>query len=113
MSIEIVVLVVALAIGLWFVFDSLRAREQALAACRAACEEMDVQLLDQTVALARLRLARDARGRVLLRRRYDFEFSQGGSERSRGHVDLLGLRVLGVELQGPTGAIILPRSRYH
>lgn len=110
---DIFLVIGAVAIGLWFVLDSLRAREQALHACQSACREMDVQLLDHTVALARLRLVRDARGRVRLRRRYGFEFSTGGTDRWRGHVDLLGLIVTGVELQGPTGAIILPRSRYH
>ncbi len=113
MNVDIVIIIAALTIGLWFVFDSLRAREQALHACQSACREMDVQLLDHTVALARLRLARDAHGHVRLRRRYNFEFSTGGSDRWRGHVDLLGLNVLGVELHGPTGTIILARSRYH
>lgn len=113
MNIDIVLVAAALGIGLWFVFDSLRAREQALHACRSACREIDVQLLDQTVALARLRLARDGRGRVRLRRRYNFEFSTGGSDRWLGHIDLLGLNVLGVELHGPSGAIILARSRFH
>ncbi len=110
---DIYLLIGAAAIGLWFALDSLRAREQALHACKSACREMDVQLLDHTVALARLRLARDARGHVRLRRRYSFEFSSGGTDRSRGHVDLLGLMVIGVEMEGPTGAIILSRSRYH
>jgi hypothetical protein len=109
---DIFLVVGAIAIGLWFVLDSLRAREQALQACQSACREMDVQLLDHTVALARLRLARDARGHIRLRRRYGFEFSTG-TDRSRGQVDLLGLTVIGVEMQGPTGAIILSRTRYH
>lgn len=100
-------------LGLWFVFDSLRAREQALHACQSACDEMEVQLLDHTVAMTRLRLARDGHGRVRLRRRYRFEFSSAGTDRWRGYVDLLGLATIGVEMEGPTGSTILPHSRYH
>lgn len=113
MNADMVVVIAVVGIGLWFAFDSLRAREQALHACQSACGEMDVQLLDHTVALGRVRLARDARGHLRLRRRYNFEFSTGGSDRWRGYVDLLGLTVIQIELHGPTGAIILPRSRYH
>ena len=43
---------VLLLIG-WYWLDSLRARELALGICRAACEERELQFLDQTVALRR------------------------------------------------------------
>ena len=56
--------------GVLFWVDSLRARERALAAGRSACERYGVQLLDETVQFATLRLARSDEGRLRLRRTY-------------------------------------------
>jgi len=80
----------ALAIGALFWVDSLRARERAVAAGRAACRRCGVQLLDDTVAFAQLRFARDDDGRLKLRRTYAFEFSDTGNNRRRGAIVMLG-----------------------
>jgi hypothetical protein len=77
------------ALGLFWV-DSLRARERALAAGRRACERYGVQLLDETVQFARLRLARDEEGRLRLKRTYTFEFSDTGNNRRHGAIVMLG-----------------------
>ncbi len=82
-----IVLIVA---GLYFWVDSLRARERALAAGRSACERYGVQLLDETVQFAKLRLARDEEGRLRLRRSYTFEFSDTGNNRRHGAIVMLG-----------------------
>jgi hypothetical protein len=76
--------------GLYFWIDSLRARERALAAGRSACERYGLQLLDETVQFARLRLARDGEGRLRLRRTYRFEFSDTGDNRRHGAIVMLG-----------------------
>jgi hypothetical protein len=76
--------------GLYFWIDSLQARERALAAGRSACERYGVQLLDETVEFAGLRLARDDEGRLRLRRTYTFEFSDTGNNRRRGAIVMLG-----------------------
>ncbi len=75
--------------GLFWV-DSLRARERALAAGRSACERYGVQLLDETVQFAKLRLARDDEGRMRLKRTYTFEFSETGDNRRHGVIVMLG-----------------------
>lgn len=86
----------------WFWVDALRAREAAMAAVRRACTRHDVQLLDETVALIRLRLGRDTSGRVGWRRRYRFEFSNEGDNRSSGELELLGRRVTALHMEmGP------------
>jgi hypothetical protein len=72
---ELLALALVLA-GAYLWVDSLRAREHAIAAGRAACKRYDVQLLDETVSFTRLRLARDDEGRLRLRRTYTFEFSE-------------------------------------
>jgi hypothetical protein len=84
-------------VALWI--DSLRARERALAAGRRACERYGVQLLDETVQFARLRLARDDEGRLRLKRSYTFEFSDTGDNRRRGAIVMLGAELLDMQLE--------------
>jgi len=76
--------------SLAFWIDSLRARERALAAGRGACERNGLQLLDETVQFAKLRLARDDEGRLRLARTYTFEFSDTGDNRRHGAIVMLG-----------------------
>lgn len=83
-----------LAGGAWFWLDTLKARDGGIAAARAACNSEGLQLLDDTVSLSGLRLARNEDGRLLLRRVYDFEYSDTGDNRCRGSVVLLGQRVV-------------------
>lgn len=91
--------IVLIAVGGLFWIDSLRARERALAAGRAACERYGVQLLDETVAIAALRLARDDGGSVRLRRTYTFEFSDTGNNRRHGAIVMLGGRLEDMRLE--------------
>jgi hypothetical protein len=91
------ILVIVLALLFWV--DSLRARERALAAGRAACARYGVQLLDETVAASALRLARDAEGRLRIRRVFAFEFSDTGNNRRHGSVVILGAEVQDLHLE--------------
>ncbi len=95
---ELAVLGVVIAAA-WLWIDSLRAREHAVAAGRAACKRYNVQLLDETVAFARLRLARDDAGRLRLRRTYTFEFSDTGNNRRHGAIVMLGARLEVLQLE--------------
>ena len=91
-----------LLLGAWFWLDGMRSKEQATVAARRACERHDLQLLDETVVLVRLRLGRDHHGRVGWRRRYRFEFTREGDARSQGEVDLSGRWVTAMHLDlGP------------
>ncbi len=60
---------------------------------------MNVQLLDDYVALNALWLKRDERGWVKPWRSYMFEFTSTGNDRYNGKIVLLGQRVLSVQLQ--------------
>jgi hypothetical protein len=86
------------ALGVWFVSDSLKAREAAHAAARKACSEAGVQFLDDTVSQSGIRFARDVEGRAVLERHFRFEFSPSGDDRQQGRVRLLGNRVQEVNL---------------
>ena len=95
---ELLALALALAgVALWM--DSLRARESAIAAGRAACERYGLQLLDDTVAFTRLRLARDGEGRLRVKRTYVFEFSDTGDNRRDGSIVMLGTQLEALQLE--------------
>jgi len=86
--------------------EALRGRELALRAGARACARLDVQFLDETVALIGLRPARGADGRVHLRRHYGFEFSVDGVDRHPGRIVVFGRRVESVQLDHPEGRIL-------
>ena len=79
-----------LAFLVWLWFDSMRARERALKLGKSACERDGLQFLDETVECVALGLARNADGRVVLRRTYGFEFSDTGNNRRSGSIVMLG-----------------------
>ncbi len=94
---ELIFVALLAALG-WFWLNSMTSRETAVAAARRGCAADQVQLLDDTVALASLRLARNDHGQLVLRRGYRFEYSDTGDNRREGMVTLLGSRVETVRL---------------
>lgn len=90
---------ILLGLFAWFWMDTLKARETALTAARRACEAEGLQLLDETVAVERLRLARDDAGRLAVRRDYVFEYSRDGADRNRGALTLLGRELTLLDLR--------------
>lgn len=92
-------LILSIAALLWLWFDSLRALEIARAAGRRACQDADVQFLDDTVAGTSLALVRNESGRRVLRRTYRFEFSDTGNTRLEGQLILLGAKVESVIME--------------
>jgi len=102
-------LISLLVIGgvVWLWFDSLRARDSAIAAARAACNTEGLLLLDDTVAIASLKPARDGDGQLGLMRVYEFEYSDTGNNRRKGSIVLQGHRVLIVNI----GLRLVPDER--
>ena len=92
-------LLIVLGLGFWFWLHSIRILEIAREAGRQACNRMDVQFLDDTVASTKLRLARDTNGRRILRRTYRFEFSETGNSKREGEVVMLGDQVESVTME--------------
>jgi hypothetical protein len=84
------VAILLMAVGALLWLDSLRARERAVRAGKSACERYNLQLLDDTVSFARLRLARDDEGQLKIARTYTFEFSDTGNNRRHGAIVMLG-----------------------
>ena len=91
--------IVLIAAGIFLWLDSLRARERAVKAGRAACERYSVQFLDETVSFTRLRLARDPDGQLKIARTYTFEFSDTGNNRRHGAIVMLGGELQDLKLE--------------
>lgn len=98
----------ALAILVWFWQNSLRFRDLAIHKCKLSCRSMDLQLLDETVALHKISITRNDRRDMKLLRRYHFEFSLSGHDRYEGSITFLGQAVDCIQLDHPDGQIILP-----
>jgi hypothetical protein len=99
MSWEILLLGMSGAVG-WYWYAGMQAREQAVAVSRRACADAGLQFLDESVALARTRFARNGHGQLQFMRDYRFEFSDTGDNRRPGVVRMLGDRVEWVSLDG-------------
>ncbi|HEY8009425.1 MAG TPA: DUF3301 domain-containing protein [Rudaea sp.] len=85
-------ILVLLAVYVWQ--NALKARERARELGHGLCSGAGVQLLDQSVALSGLALARNREGRLCLRRSYAFEVSLDGHDRHRGGLQMLDGRML-------------------
>ena len=99
------------ALGYLFWNRQQQARLLALQSVRRHCQQEDVQLLDDTLVLERIRIrripslqlvkgeGRSQPGGWRLVRTYRFEFSSTGDERYQGLLTLIGRRVAKLELQ--------------
>lgn len=92
-SLELI-LILAVGVLIWMWFDILQAREAAIRQVKTTCALEQLMLLDDTVAVKSMRLARDDEGRLKLQRSYDFEYTDTGNNRCKGSVVLLGHRVI-------------------
>ena len=91
---------IVLAVGGWFVWDSLKVRESANAAMRAACRQAGLLFLDDTVALHSVWPARNGDGHLVLRRIYEFEYSDTGHNRRKGNITMVANDVVALYI-GP------------
>lgn len=91
--------IVFIALGVFLWLDSLRARERAVKAGRAACERYALQFLDDTVSFTRIRLRRDGEGQLKIARTYTFEFSDTGNNRRHGAIVMLGGELQDLQLE--------------
>ena len=95
-----VILLAALGGVAWYWYAGAQVREQAVAVGRLTCGEAGLQFLDDSVALSRMRLARNSSGQMVFQRDYRFEFSDTGNNRLPGLIRMLGDRVEWVNLDG-------------
>ncbi|MEO8959611.1 MAG: DUF3301 domain-containing protein [Rudaea sp.] len=99
---------ILILLAAYFWQAALRSREQARALGRALCQRANVQLLDDTVALQRMRIERGRDGWLRLLRRYRFELSTDGTDRHCGSLDILAGAVVSYtmpQLEPASGAL--------
>lgn len=89
-------LLLCIAIG-WAWYHALRLRELAIAHARKLCEHHGLQLLDDSVALYRLR-ARWRRGSLHVTRVYRFDTSRGGDHRQAATMTMRAGHIMGSSL---------------
>jgi len=99
-------LLVLLVFLIYIWYETFRLREYVLIKCKQVCRESNLQLLDQTIALAALSIKKTPSGRFHLYRCYGFEFSVNGTERLRGFVDMMGSYISAIRLEDAEGTTI-------
>ena len=80
-------------------FNAQKAKEIALETARAHCLAMEVQMLDDYVALNGIWLKRDKLRKMQLRRTFLFEFSSTGNERYNGTILMLGRHIESIYME--------------
>jgi len=95
---DLILIVLLLSTYLYW-FNGQRVKEVALQAVRANCLNLEVQMLDEYVALNGICLKRDKTGKMRLRRTFLFEFSSTGNERYNGVCIMLGRRVESIQME--------------
>jgi hypothetical protein len=91
-----IILIAMSVVGLWLHFD--RLHRVVMVVARAKCDELDIQLLDQTVVLRGFRLRRGTSQGFLLVTRYSFEFSSTGERRYQGVMEFAGRKMIFCEI---------------
>lgn len=93
-------ILIALLLGAYlYWFNGQQAKEFALKAVRAHCHNLEVQMLDEYVALSRIQIKREETGKIRLLRTFLFEFSSTGNERYNGACMMLGKRVESIQME--------------
>ena len=94
---ELIILsIIGLLVLYWY--DAMRAREMARHASLAACRDSNVDFLDDTVSLIKLRLKKDKYGRLTVYREYQFDFTSDGYTRYSGITRIYGKQLPDVDL---------------
>lgn len=81
----------------WYWFNAQGVKEIAVQATKAYCTKINVQMLDDCVAMRKLWFKRDTYGSMQLWRSFSFEFTSTGEERYNGQIVMLGNKILSIE----------------
>ena len=92
----LLILIGAVAIY-WWQSGLFKGRARALATTH--CQQLGLQLLDQSMVITALWPALSPGGKIEFRRTYQFEFSSIGDKRYQGKLIMQGLRMQSIELE--------------
>jgi len=91
------VLMLLAAAGAWL-WHNHGLRERALERVKQHCKNLDIELLDENVALKKIGFFADANGNKRLARVYTFEFTVTGEQRHTGTITQFGPHSAKIEL---------------
>ena len=94
---NIFVLMLFASAGAWL-WHAHGLREKALERVKQHCARLDLQLLDDNVALRRVTFTHDSQGHKRLARIYNFEFTVTGEQRHPGTITMFGAHTAQIEL---------------
>jgi hypothetical protein len=83
----------------WAWYAIMQGREAALAAGKRVCATQGLQLLDDTVAMSKLRFRFDKSRGPILSRVYGFEFTDTGDNRRQGVLVMEGTQLADIQLE--------------
>jgi hypothetical protein len=93
------ILITLLLGAYWYWVNGQQVKEVALKAVGTNCLDMEVQMLDEYVALNSIRLKKDSLGKIRVQRTFLFEFSSTGNERYNGVCIMLGRHVESIQME--------------
>lgn len=94
---NLLVLMVLASCAAWL-WHSHGLRERALARVKQHCARLDIELLDDNVAVRKVGLVRDGSGKRRFARVYNFEFTVTGEHRYPATITLFGNHTTQIEL---------------
>lgn len=71
------IILIIIALLIWFWESSMRAKELAITASKKACKKRNLQFLDGTTNFQKITLQRNDSGRIRFKRRYGFDYYDG------------------------------------
>ena len=86
----------------WYWWTSVSAYEVAYKEAKQACKRLELQFLDDSVDVFKLRLCRHNKGYMQICRIYEFEFTQNGNSRYKGYVYMSGKHYDRIEMDAYT-----------
>ncbi len=98
MQIQDLFILLILGVFAWMWWIDRGIKQMAFGYAKKHCEQADVQLLDDNISLSSMKIKRDKSGRLRLRRTFTFEFTSTGERRYLGYLELLGSKVISIEL---------------
>ena len=87
-----------LIVIIWLWWETMRCKELARTAGRQACQNAQVQFLDDTVEQKKVWLRRNEVGHLEFCRLFFFEFSSDGAQRYQGRIVMLGKSIQEIDM---------------
>ena len=98
MSLRSILLTAFIFLGVTYWLRARDLKQLALKEATKYCKDINLALLDESVALRGLKPARNSKGRLQLTRLYEFDFTSNGKDRYQGEIILAGRKVLHIKL---------------